>query len=40
MLLTRDAHALYRKVGFVDVARPERIMEIARPDIYIKPDER
>jgi GNAT superfamily N-acetyltransferase len=40
MLLTRDAHALYRKVGFVDAARPERIMEIARPDIYIKPDER
>ena len=34
MLLTRDAHALYRKVGFADVARPERIMEIARPDIY------
>ena len=40
MLLTRDAHSLYRKVGFVDVARPERIMEIARPDIYIEPDER
>jgi len=40
MLLTRDAHSLYRKVGFVDVARPERIMEIARPDIYIRPDER
>jgi GNAT superfamily N-acetyltransferase len=36
MLLTRDAHALYRKVGFADAARPERIMEIARPDIYIK----
>jgi GNAT superfamily N-acetyltransferase len=40
MLLTRDAHALYRKVGFVDVARPERIMEIARPDIYMKPEPR
>ncbi|HEY6050273.1 MAG TPA: GNAT family N-acetyltransferase [Thermoanaerobaculia bacterium] len=36
MLLTRDAHDLYRKVGFADVARPERIMEIARPDIYRK----
>jgi GNAT superfamily N-acetyltransferase len=40
MLLTRDAHPLYRKVGFVDVARPERIMEIARPDVYRKPDPR
>lgn len=40
MLLTRDAHALYRKVGFVDAARPERIMEIARPDIYSKPPPR
>ena len=40
MLLTRDAHALYRKVGFADAARPERIMEIARPDIYMKPGER
>jgi len=37
MLLTRDAHSLYRRVGFVDAARPERIMEIARPDIYTKP---
>jgi GNAT superfamily N-acetyltransferase len=34
MLITRDAHALYRGVGFVDAARPDRIMEIARPDIY------
>jgi len=34
MLLTHDAHALYRKVGFADAARPERIMEISRPDIY------
>lgn len=34
MLITRDAHALYRKVGFVDAQRPDRIMEITRPDIY------
>lgn len=34
MLITRDAHALYRRVGFADAARPDRIMEIARPDIY------
>lgn len=36
MLLTRDAHPLYRKVGFTDAAKPARIMEIARPDIYRK----
>ncbi len=34
MLATRDAHALYRKVGFVALAQPERLMEIADPDIY------
>jgi len=34
MLVTRDAHALYRKTGFVDAQRPELIMEITRPDIY------
>lgn len=33
-LATRDAHDLYRKVGFTPLARPEIFMEIARPDIY------
>jgi GNAT superfamily N-acetyltransferase len=27
MLVTRDAHGLYRKVGFRDLAHPERLME-------------
>jgi GNAT superfamily N-acetyltransferase len=27
MLVTRDAHGLYRKVGFAEVSRPERLME-------------
>ena len=27
MLLTRDAHPLYRKVGFTDLANPARVME-------------
>ena len=27
MLVTRDAHGLYRKVGFADLSAPERIME-------------
>ena len=33
MLITRDAHGLYRKLGFTE-ARPGAWMEIARPDIY------
>ena len=35
-LLTRDAHGLYRQFGFVEVATPERYMEISNPDIYKK----
>lgn len=34
MLVTRDAHGLYRKVGFRDLAHPERIMEMTFPGIY------
>lgn len=34
LLVTRDAHALYRAHGFVDLAKPERHMEIARPGMY------
>ena len=34
MLVTRDAHGLYRKVGFRELARPERIMEMAFAGIY------
>jgi GNAT superfamily N-acetyltransferase len=37
ILTTRDAHGLYRKVGFVPVARTERFMEIDRPGLYRKP---
>jgi GNAT superfamily N-acetyltransferase len=36
MLVTRDAHGLYRKVGFADVSRPERLMEKLLPDPYGK----
>jgi GNAT superfamily N-acetyltransferase len=38
MLVTRDAHGLYRKSGFEDLKRPASIMEITRPDIYAKRD--
>jgi GNAT superfamily N-acetyltransferase len=31
MLVTRDAHPLYRKVGFAELAHPERIMEMTFP---------
>jgi len=37
LLVTRDAHALYRQQGFEPVAHPDRIMEIHRPDAYLLP---
>jgi len=34
MLATWDAHGLYAQYGFTAPARPERLMEIVRADIY------
>ena len=34
MLATADAHGLYRKVGFTQLSRPERIMEKLLADAY------
>ena len=34
MLHTRDAHELYRRFGFGEPARPDRLMEIVDPDPY------
>ena len=34
MLLTRDAHPLYRKVGYTALARPERVMEKVDASVY------
>ncbi|HYG05040.1 MAG TPA: GNAT family N-acetyltransferase [Stenotrophomonas sp.] len=34
MLATSDAHGLYAQYGFGAPARPQTLMEIARPDIY------
>jgi GNAT superfamily N-acetyltransferase len=34
MLLTSDAHGLYRQYGWTSIANPDRYMEIAKPDIY------
>jgi len=36
MLVTRDAHPLYRKVGFTALAHPERVMEMTFPGIYVR----
>jgi N-acetylglutamate synthase-like GNAT family acetyltransferase len=33
-LVTRDAHALYRQVGFASLENPERWMQIHDPGVY------
>ena len=40
MLGTWDAHTLYQQFGYAPVARPERLMEILRPNHYAKLDEK
>jgi GNAT superfamily N-acetyltransferase len=34
ILLTRDAHGLYKKFGFTPLKSAERYMELHRPDVY------
>lgn len=34
LLLTSDAHELYRKFGFTEIGNAWRFMEVLRPDIY------
>jgi GNAT superfamily N-acetyltransferase len=34
ILLTRDAHEFYAKVGFTPLIVPDRYMELHRPDVY------
>ncbi|GLX79211.1 N-acetyltransferase [Thalassotalea insulae] len=36
MLCTRDAHGLYKKFGFTGVENPEIMMQLNKPDLYIK----
>ena len=36
LLATRDAHSLYAKFGFKPLARPERIMEVHNPNLYLE----
>jgi GNAT superfamily N-acetyltransferase len=34
ILLTRDAHRLYEKVGFKSLSNPDRYMELHNPNVY------
>jgi GNAT superfamily N-acetyltransferase len=34
LLGTRDAHGLYQRYGFTQLADPARFMEVLRPDVY------
>ncbi|WP_144208133.1 GNAT family N-acetyltransferase [Shewanella donghaensis] len=36
MLATRDAHGLYAQFGFLPIENPEILMQIWRPNIYMK----
>jgi GNAT superfamily N-acetyltransferase len=37
LLLTSDAHGLYRQFGFEELGNPSRFMEVVRRDIYRSP---
>ncbi len=37
LLATRDAHELYKRFGFMPVARPQNFMNIHDPDVYGPP---
>jgi N-acetylglutamate synthase-like GNAT family acetyltransferase len=39
LLLTSDAHGLYRQFGFEELGDPSRFMEVLRQDIYRSPSE-
>ena len=34
---TRDAHGLYAQFGFIALENPSRMMEIADPEVYLRP---
>ena len=36
VLATRDAHGLYRQLGFTPLARPQVFMELVDPDVYVR----
>jgi len=36
MLATRDAHGFYARYGFTQPAKPESLMEVVKPGLYLK----
>jgi N-acetylglutamate synthase-like GNAT family acetyltransferase len=36
ILLTRDAHELYKKFGFTGIAMPDKYMELVDTEVYLK----
>ncbi|MEC5143412.1 GNAT family N-acetyltransferase [Chitinophaga sp. 212800010-3] len=38
MLVTKDAHELYRRYGFREPGNPQLLMEVHRPDIHRQPE--
>ena len=40
LLATRDAHGLYRKFGFVDLANPAMFLTRHDPDVYLRTSNR
>ncbi|SKA41309.1 Acetyltransferase (GNAT) domain-containing protein [Chitinophaga eiseniae] len=36
LLVTQDAHELYRQFGFTEVPNPEKFMQLHNPNIYTK----
>ncbi|MGN8039611.1 GNAT family N-acetyltransferase [Chitinophaga sp. 22321] len=39
LLVTADAHGLYRQFGFTDVPNPEKFMQLHNPDPYTKKEQ-
>jgi hypothetical protein len=35
VLVTRDAHELYRRFGFKSLGKPEGFMELYDPNVYV-----
>jgi N-acetylglutamate synthase-like GNAT family acetyltransferase len=36
ILLTRDAHELYKQFGFKEIEKPDRYMELTNQEVYLK----
>jgi GNAT superfamily N-acetyltransferase len=36
LLATADAHGLYEQFGFKPIAKPDRLMEVVEPNVYLR----